>query len=190
MRQSQELAFQQMKVAADRARVAESATLRSALAEVRAEAARGAKEFYRAEDAEQELRRLRQEKERRLGPPTPRKPLETDGKLKDNGLKTWGEPLKRGAQRRWARRSRRELDLTKQLCDAERRAALVPPEPPPLPAPPPVPRPAPGPGQGPIDPQMRGFRAGPLPLGDKANELRLRAEDLNREVQQWRQRRE
>ena len=85
---------------------------------------------------------------------------------------------------------RRELELTKQLCDAERRALLVPPEPPPPPSLPAPPRPLPAPGQGPIDPQQRGFRAGPLPLTDKANELRLRAEDLNREVQQWRQRRE
>eukprot|EP00913_Durusdinium_trenchii_P024262 g22779.t1 len=46
-----------MRLVADRARAAESATLRSALMEVRAEAAKGAAAFHRAEDAERELRR-------------------------------------------------------------------------------------------------------------------------------------
>ncbi|CAE7802430.1 ylyB [Symbiodinium sp. CCMP2456] len=55
----EEVAFEQMKLVADRARAAESATLRSALTEVRAEAARGASIMHRAEDAEKELRRLR-----------------------------------------------------------------------------------------------------------------------------------
>ncbi|CAE7713353.1 ylyB [Symbiodinium sp. CCMP2592] len=55
----EEVACQQTKLLADRARAAESATLRSALTEVRAEAARGASIMHRAEDAEKELRRLR-----------------------------------------------------------------------------------------------------------------------------------
>ena len=57
----EEVACQQMKLLADRARAAESATLRSALTEVRAEAARGVSILHRAEDAEKELRRLRLE---------------------------------------------------------------------------------------------------------------------------------
>lgn len=170
-----------MRVAVDRARAAESATLRSALTEVRAEAAKGASAFHRAEDAERELRRLRldrSEKEKQVQDLTRQL---FDAERRASAVETSQVALPDLQQ------------IQRQLGILSASAGLQGPMQEQTPETHPTGRT--GQGQGPIDGPMQGFRAGPVPgtqteeLGDRATQLRARAEGLRGEVQQWQSRR-
>lgn len=179
----EEVAFQQMRVAVERARAAESATLRSALTEVRAEAAKGASAFHRAEDAERELRRLRldrSEKEKQVQDLTRQL---FDAERRASAVETSQVALPDLQQ------IQRQLGILSASAGLQGPMHEQPPET--------HPTGRTGQGQGPIDGPMQGFRAGPVPgthqtteeLGDRATQLRARAEGLRGEVQQWQSRR-
>eukprot|EP00434_Breviolum_minutum_P043212 symbB.v1.2.038507.t1/scaffold6019.1/size21733/3 len=142
-----------MRVAAERARAAESATLRSALTE----AAKGANAFHRAEDAERELRRLRLDRS------------EKDKQVQDLTQQLFNAERRASAaldasssQLALPEKSLQQLQqIQRQLGILSGAAAMQGPMQDPPPPPPPDGRPTQG--QGPIDAPMQGVRAGPMP---------------------------